>query len=115
VLGATVNINRLGAALLAGLGAGFGWILYRAVAAFPHYVGGSAHQASPLAFSLQLVILSIFVLSFAKPIEHIVQRWSEPLFQANSNWPAVAWRVALACLIIVLEMLVDRVDHTRSA
>jgi len=51
-----MTADRMAAALLAGLGAGFGWILFRALSAFPGHVGQTPQGTA--GFLLQLARLS---------------------------------------------------------
>jgi hypothetical protein len=108
-----MKADRITAALLAGLGAGFGWILFRALSAFPGHVGQTPQGM--WGFLLQMAVAVILVISFIQPLERLMHRWVGYVWRADGALWTQVWGIFLICVGVLLELLVDRVDHTRSA
>jgi len=61
-----------------------------------------------------LAIAAIFVLSFIQPLERLMHQWVGYIWHVDTaSWGQV-WRIFLICMGVLLELLVDRVDQTRS-
>lgn len=99
--------------MLAGLGAGFGVVIFRAILIlFDSKHASGEHDALELVF--EFGVLALFVGSFMRPVEERLQELIASAF--GERRPAVfqAVRIALLGLPLVLELLLHRVPTGRT-
>jgi hypothetical protein len=107
--------DMLDAALLAGLGAGFGTVVFRALWTMTHPVHHAAADDHGLwAFVFEFGILAIFIASFARPVEEQLQELMHNAFGARHPAVFAVTRLSLLGLLLVLELLVHMVPTNRS-
>jgi len=100
-------LTRLNASLLAGLGAGFGWTIYRALF--------GSETTNHTSFLLEFVVMGIFLASFWHPVEKRFNHFISAVLASRSAPAFQLSRAILFCLGLLLELLVHRVGETRSA